>query len=136
MSGSGAATAAETTHGGTAPAAGADNAGDDRRLVRAASLQDVPTGWSLMVRIDNREVALSNTGGTVTALENACTHAGGPLGDNRLKEGCYLECPWHNSVFDARTGAVIRGPARKAAKMYEVTVLDGEIFVSLEAKAQ
>jgi nitrite reductase/ring-hydroxylating ferredoxin subunit len=53
------------------------------------------------------------------------------LGDNRLKEGCYLECPWHNAVFDARTGAVVRGPARKAAKLYEVSVVEGTVFIVL-----
>jgi nitrite reductase/ring-hydroxylating ferredoxin subunit len=78
-----------------------------------------------------REIALANSGGTLLALENACSHAGGPLGDNRLKEGCYLECPWHNAVFDARTGAVVRGPARKPAKTYEVSVVDGTVFIVL-----
>jgi nitrite reductase/ring-hydroxylating ferredoxin subunit len=102
------------------------------RLVRAASVTDVPPGWALKVRLDNREIALANTAGVFTALENACSHAGGPLGDNRLKEGCYLECPWHNSVFDARTGDVVRGPARKGVKMYAVTVLDGTVFVALD----
>jgi nitrite reductase/ring-hydroxylating ferredoxin subunit len=105
------------------------------RLVRVAALGEVPPGWVLKVAIDiagvRRELALANSGGTLSALENACSHAGGPLGDNRLKEGCYLECPWHNAVFDARTGAVVRGPARKAAKLYEVSVVEGTVFIVL-----
>ena len=116
----------------TPPAAPAGATPARPRLVRAASVGDVPPGWVLKVRLDNREIALANTAGTFTALENACSHAGGPLGDNRLKEGCYLECPWHNSVFDARTGGVVRGPARKSVKMYDVTVLDGSVFVALD----
>jgi nitrite reductase/ring-hydroxylating ferredoxin subunit len=107
------------------------------RLVRLAALEEVPPGWVLKVAIDiagaKREIALANSGGTLFALENACSHAGGPLGDNRLKDGCYLECPWHNAVFDARTGAVVRGPARKAANMYEVSVADGAVFIVLPA---
>jgi nitrite reductase/ring-hydroxylating ferredoxin subunit len=102
------------------------------RLVAAASVGDVPPGWVLKVCVDNREIAVANTSGTFTALENACTHAGGPLGDNRLKEGCYIECPWHNSVFDARTGDVVRGPARKAVKMYDTKVLDGIVYVAMD----
>jgi 3-phenylpropionate/trans-cinnamate dioxygenase ferredoxin component len=100
-------------------------------LVQVASVEDVPPGWVLKVRVGSREIALANCEGTFTAMENACTHAGGPLGDNRLHEGCYLECPWHNAVFDARTGDVVRGPARKAAKLYPVTVQDGTVFVAL-----
>lgn len=102
------------------------------RLVRAASLDEVPQGWVLKVRVENRDIALANVGGTVRALDNPCTHAGGPLGDNRLHEGCFLECPWHNTVFDARTGEVVRGPARKAVKLYNVTVHEGTVYVSLE----
>ncbi|MCW3035951.1 MAG: putative iron-sulfur protein, partial [Actinobacteria bacterium] len=60
-----------------------------------------------------------------------CSHAGGPLGDTRLKEGCFVECPWHNSVFDVRTGTVVRGPARKEVKLYDVTIQDGKVFVAI-----
>lgn len=102
-----------------------------RHSVRVAAVEDVPPGWVLKVRIESQELALANVGGTFTALDNACTHAGGPLGDNRLKDGCFLECPWHNAVFDARDGSVVRGPARKAAKLFEVSVLDGSVYVTL-----
>ncbi|MGH2717090.1 MAG: Rieske (2Fe-2S) protein [Actinomycetota bacterium] len=114
----------------TAPAPGTE--AEAGRLVRAASLDEIPPGWVLKVKVENRELALANVGGTVRALDNACTHAGGPLGDNRLHEGCFLECPWHNTVFDARTGEVVRGPARKAVKSYEVTVLEGSVYVSVD----
>ena len=100
-------------------------------LVRLATVSDVPPGWVLKVRVGSREIALANSAGTFTAMDNACTHAGGPLGDNRLHEGCYLECPWHNAVFDARTGDVVRGPARKPVRLYPVTVQDDTVFIAL-----
>lgn len=102
-----------------------------RRIVRVAAVSDVPPGWVLKVRIESLEIALANVGGTFTALENGCTHAGGPLGDNRLKEGCFLECPWHNAIFDARDGSVVRGPARKGAKLFDVSVVEGQVYVTL-----
>jgi nitrite reductase/ring-hydroxylating ferredoxin subunit len=101
------------------------------RLVQVAALGDVPPGWVLKVRLGSRELAVARTEDGVFAVDNACTHAGGPVGDTRLKEGCFVECPWHNSVFDVRTGAVVRGPARKELKTYDVTVQDGKIFVAL-----
>ena len=104
---------------------------DEARLVQVAALADVPLGWVLKVRVGSRELALARTEEGVHATENACTHAGGPLGDTRLRDGCFAECPWHNSVFDVRTGAVVRGPARKELKTYEVTVQDGKVFVAL-----
>jgi 3-phenylpropionate/trans-cinnamate dioxygenase ferredoxin subunit len=104
----------------------------ESRLVRVASVADVPPGWALTVTVGFRELALANCDGVLFAVDNGCSHAGGPLGDSRLKEGCYLECPWHNSVFDARTGGVLRGPARKPVRTYDVTVNDGEIFITLD----
>ena len=101
-------------------------------FVKVAAVTDVPPGWVLKVRVGSREIALANAEGTFHAMDNACSHAGGPLGDNRLKEGCYLECPWHNTVFDARTGEVLRGPGRKPVKTYRVAVQDGTVFVALD----
>jgi nitrite reductase/ring-hydroxylating ferredoxin subunit len=102
------------------------------RFVEVASLADVPPGWVRRVRAGSRDVALANCDGALFALDNTCPHAGGPLGDGRLKDGCYVECPWHNSVFEARTGEALRGPARKPVKMYPVTVQDGTVFVAVD----
>ena len=101
-------------------------------FVEVASLADVPPGWVRKVRAGAREIALANCDGNLFAIDNACPHAGGPLGDSRLKDGCYVECPWHNSVFEARTGEALRGPARKPVKTYPVTVQDGTIFVAVD----
>ena len=101
------------------------------RLVQVAALSDVPPGWVLKVRLGSRELAVARNRDGVFVVDNACTHSGGPVGDTRLKEDCFVECPWHNSVFDVRTGTVVRGPARKELKTYDVTVQDGKIFVSL-----
>ncbi|HEX2149408.1 MAG TPA: non-heme iron oxygenase ferredoxin subunit [Actinomycetota bacterium] len=99
--------------------------------IAVAQTGDVPPGWVLKVQVGNREVALSNCDGTFSALDNFCTHAGGPLGNNRLGDGCQLECSWHNAQFDARTGAVISGPARKPLRKYTVKVKDGTVYVAI-----
>jgi nitrite reductase/ring-hydroxylating ferredoxin subunit len=101
------------------------------RLVQVAAVVDVPAGWILKVKVGSREVALARSGDEFYAMDNSCPHAGGPLGDTRLKEDCFVECPWHNSVFDVRSGAVVRGPARKELRSYDVTVRDGMVFVAL-----
>lgn len=101
-------------------------------FLAAASEADVPPGWVLKARLGGREIALANCEGTFHAVENSCTHAGGPLGDSRLRQDCLLECPWHNSRFDVRTGQPTQGPARKPIKTYEVVVKDGTVFVATE----
>jgi 3-phenylpropionate/trans-cinnamate dioxygenase ferredoxin component len=107
-------------------------------FVAVAMLSDIPEGWVLKTRIGGVEIALANSNGTIHALDNSCTHAGGPLGDNRLKEGCFVECPWHNSVFDVRNGEPVGGPSRKAVRKFHVRVDDGVVYVSVAdvAKAE
>ena len=45
------------------------------------------------------------TMGKIYALDAVCSHEGGPLEDGTL-EGYEIECPWHGSKFDVRTGEV------------------------------
>ncbi|MQA87224.1 MAG: Rieske 2Fe-2S domain-containing protein [Streptosporangiales bacterium] len=106
-------------------------AGTTPRFAAAAVLGDIPPGWVLRVRIGGRDVALANHAGTIHAFDNSCTHAGGPLGDNRIKDGCLVECPWHNAMFDVRTGEVHSGPARKPQPTYPVKVEGDTVFVAV-----
>lgn len=52
------------------------------------------------------------------ALSRKCTHLGCRL--NYIEERDILECPCHQSEFNAKTGAVIKGPAKKALTFYPV----------------
>lgn len=52
------------------------------------------------------------------ALSRKCTHLGCKL--NYLEELDILECPCHQSEFNAATGEVIKGPAKKTLTFYPV----------------
>lgn len=71
--------------------------------------------------MDGREVVLANVDGTYYALGNLCTHAEGPLDEGTLRH-YEVECPWHGSRFDLRTGAVTQGPADAAEPSFEIKV--------------
>lgn len=49
---------------------------------------------------------------------------GGPLCQGTLS-GDVVQCPWHGSRFDVKSGKVVGGPAKKPVKQYKVHV-DGE----------
>ena len=61
------------------------------------------------------------------AFSATCTHQGctvGPVRDGRIV------CPCHGSEFDARTGAVVRGPATRPLPQVRVVVRDGAVFTA------
>ncbi len=85
---------------------------------------------SLRLQIDQEALVLVKLEGNFYAFQEFCTHRFGPL-----SEGCFrndeVQCPWHGSCFDVRTGRVTQGPAKVDLKTYPVQVRDGKVCVGL-----
>jgi nitrite reductase/ring-hydroxylating ferredoxin subunit len=73
-------------------------------------------------------VLLVRDGGQVYALANTCSHAGGPLDEGELADGCVI-CPWHASTFRLTDGHIVRGPASVPQPAYQTRIRDGKIEV-------
>ena len=74
--------------------------------------------------------AVFKVGGQVFCLANKCTHVGGPLCEGEL-DGGVIECPWHGSRFDVRTGQVTGPPARTPVRSYPAGVSNGAVWVEI-----
>lgn len=66
--------------------------------------------------------------GEVSALDDRCTHRGGPLHEGTVEGDC-VQCPWHGSVFRLDDGSVQAGPASVPQPAYETRVVDGRVEV-------
>ena len=55
-------------------------------IVKIADVHQVPPGRGKVVRVGGKVIALFNINGTFYAMDNVCTHRGGPLGRERLME--------------------------------------------------
>lgn len=98
--------------------------------IKVATVQDLTPGQGKLVQAGGKEIALFNIGGGFFAIDDSCTHAGGPLSDGFLKDHT-VTCPWHGSQFDVHTGQVLGGPARENVASYKVKVEGDEIILEL-----
>jgi len=85
-------------------------------------------GQTVRVDVAGTVMAIVRLDGQVYAVQEFCTHRCGPLSEGRFAGG-QVQCPWHNSRFDVRTGKVIEGPAKIDLKVFETQVRDSQIWV-------
>jgi nitrite reductase/ring-hydroxylating ferredoxin subunit len=100
------------------------------RYIRAASVGDLAPGQAKLVEVEGKSLALFNVGGTYYALDNACTHQGGPLSEGAL-DGEQVTCPWHGAVFNVTTGAVVQGPATTNVACYRVRMVGPDVEIEV-----
>src|SRR3990170_6805794 len=91
-------------------------------LVKIATVDEVPVNGSKLVEIDNVRIALFNLNGEFYAIEDVCTHDGGPLVEGEIVNGHEVACPRHGARFDIRTGAALSMPAFEATIAYDVYI--------------
>ncbi|MBI2480912.1 MAG: non-heme iron oxygenase ferredoxin subunit [Planctomycetia bacterium] len=101
------------------------------KTVKIAEVNDVEPGEGKTVEADGQAVALFNVDGVFYAIDNTCTHVGGPLGEGALV-GKEVTCPWHGAQFDVTCGKRLGGPARGDAKSFPVSVVGNDVFVEFE----
>ncbi len=98
-------------------------------FVTVAKVGEIPAGGAKIVRLDDREIAIFHVDGAYYAMDDVCTHDGGPLAEGLL-ENHVIECPRHGARFDIRTGAVLAMPATAPVPTYDVRVTGDEIQVA------
>ena len=93
-----------------------------------AELEDLKGGK--LIEAAGQSIALFNVGGTYYAIENTCTHRGGPLSQGMLSDSVVV-CPWHGARFDVKTGAVLGPPAPVGVKSFPVRVSGGDVEIEI-----
>jgi nitrite reductase/ring-hydroxylating ferredoxin subunit len=93
-------------------------------LIEVAKTNEIKPGEGKLIEVEDHEIALFNCEGSYYAIDNTCTHQGGPLCEGDL-EGNKVICPWHGAEFDVKTGNVVAPPAEESVKSYRVDV-DGD----------
>jgi glycine betaine catabolism B len=104
-------------------------------FVKVADVKDIQPSQMKEVEVNGENICVANVEGKYYAIGSICTHEGGPLADGTL-EGYEVECPWHNSKFDIRTGQVTSPPASEPEPAYEVKVDGNTILIKTQGKSK
>ena len=97
--------------------------------IKVANLAEIPAGGSKLVEVDMVRVALFNLDGNIYAIEDVCTHDGGPLVEGRVVNGCEVQCPRHGARFDIRSGTAVKFPAFEPTRTFAVRVNGQDVWI-------
>jgi nitrite reductase/ring-hydroxylating ferredoxin subunit len=98
--------------------------------VKVAKAAEIEPGHAQMVEVKGKRIAVFNIDGNFFAIDNTCTHRGGPLAEGEVS-GFEVTCPWHGAKFDVRTGNVVGPPAREAVARYNARMTGPDVEVEL-----
>jgi len=99
-------------------------------FVKVAKSDEIAPGQGKLIEVEGKRIALFNVDGLFYAIDDTCTHRGGPLSEGSLN-GREVTCPWHGAVFDVTTAEVLRPPAPREVARYNVCVVGGDIEVEI-----
>ena len=88
------------------------------------------------VQAGSKTIALTYFNGEYGALDNACPHQGGPLGEGSIEcdgDSCWLRCPWHGWDFDPLSGKS-PGSFDDGVKTYPLELRDDGIYIEVEER--
>jgi nitrite reductase/ring-hydroxylating ferredoxin subunit len=94
------------------------------------SVKDFPAGKLNGIEKGGKSILITNIKGKYYAIGNSCAHRGCTLSDGTLN-GETVQCPCHGSVFNLKTGEVVKGPAQKPVPSYTLNVDGDKLLLSV-----
>jgi 3-phenylpropionate/trans-cinnamate dioxygenase ferredoxin subunit len=101
------------------------------KYIKVATRGELPAGGKKLAEVDGRAIAVFRCDDGYYAIDDVCTHDGGPLADGDLI-GCEIRCPRHGARFDVRTGRALSMPAIEPVAAHAVEVRGDDIYVKIE----
>jgi Rieske Fe-S protein len=129
LAGAGAVALAACGSSSGSSSGGAAGGGSDAKTggEKVMSLSKVQVGSSASARIGSDPVLVFRDGqDSAVCFSAICTHQGCTVNP----DGTKFVCPCHLSMYDARTGKVLQGPAPSPLPKIQVKVHNGEIVTA------
>lgn len=100
------------------------------QFIKVAERSEIAEGTGKCIEVEGKQIALFHLGDEFYAIDDTCTHRGGPLSEGSI-EGDEVECPWHRAHFNIKSGQVTGPPAGADVTAYTVRVTGENIEVEV-----
>lgn len=98
-------------------------------FVKAIKKTELSSGEGKSINLKGKNIAIFNVDGKFFAIDNACAHMGGPLGEGFLS-GNVVTCPWHAWKYDVTTGKSVVVPTIQVKK-YNTKIEGTDVLVEV-----
>ncbi|MGD1984593.1 MAG: thiamine pyrophosphate-binding protein, partial [Chromatiaceae bacterium] len=103
---------------------------------KVAEVGELKEGEVRAVQAGSQSLALTCYQGQIGALDSACPHQGGPLGEGSIEcsdgsDDCWLRCPWHGWDFHPLTG-LSPGAHDDGVPTFPVEQRDDGVYVAVQ----
>ena len=86
------------------------------QFVKVASTADLAPGEARCVEVSGKKIALFNLEGSFYAIDDTCTHRGGPLSEGEVS-GEEVTCPWQAPSTTSGPAQCLVHPRREASRV-------------------
>jgi nitrite reductase (NADH) small subunit/3-phenylpropionate/trans-cinnamate dioxygenase ferredoxin subunit len=102
------------------------------QLITVGKVGDIPEGGSIVVAVNQKDVAVFRIKDQYHAIDDLCPHMGASLSGGYVEDGI-VTCPWHYWRFRLSDGAWADNPRVKTG-CYRVQVVGDEIQLEVPEK--
>lgn len=99
-------------------------------IVELHYLDKLKVNQMKLMHINGKRIVIGRTETGFSAFEDRCTHRGGTLADGVMMAET-VQCPWHGSQFNVKTGNVDAGPAKEKIKIYKIEMKNDKHYLHL-----
>ncbi|MFL5810103.1 MAG: DUF2231 domain-containing protein [Flavisolibacter sp.] len=96
--------------------------------IEVATKDELKINALKLLHLKDKRIVIGRTENGYVAFSDHCTHRGASLADGVMICGT-VQCPWHGSQFDVRTGVVKAGPAEENIQTYKIEERDNKLFL-------
>lgn len=109
----------------------------ENKTVKLCDVASLEEDAITTTEIDGRLIAYARIGDDWYAIDDTCSHANVSLADGFLEvDDLTIECPLHGSLFSLESGEALTLPAIRPVASHEVSVKDGEVFVTIASETK